>query len=312
MSIVERAAQRLEELRRAGIEVPVQVGSADSRKGLTDARDTHGQLQSTPSAGTFAQQYGAVTSGKGARTQGYFEINLARLETMGFITPAVPRSRIADEFRIIKRPLIANATDKKRVPIKHANLIMVTSSVAGEGKTFTAVNLAISLATELDRTVLLIDADVARPSLPGLLELPPSRGLLDALENKDTRLADVLLRTNIEKLSILPSGTPSVHATELLASEAMANLLEELSSRYSDRIVIFDSPPLLVTTESRVLAAQMGQVIFVVKAETTMQSDVKRALAAIESCPIKLMVLNQTSTNAQGAYGYGYGYGLGD
>ena len=162
---------------------------------------------------------------------------------------------------------------------------------------------------ELNRTVLLVDADVARPSLPLLLDLPSKEGLLDVLENTSLDLGQVLLTTNVDNLSILPSGTPHAHATELLASDAMARLLEEVAARYSDRIVLFDSPPLLVTTEARVLAAQMGQIVFVVHAESTLQAEVQRALATIESCPIKLLVLNQARTTAQGAYGYGYGYG---
>ena len=107
----------------------------------------------------------------------------------------------------------------------------------------------------------------------------------------------------------MSSGTQHAQATELLASEGMNSLLLEVAERYSDRIVVFDSPPMLVTTESRVLATQMGQIVFVVHAESTLQSEVKQALATIEACPIKMLVLNQARTTAQGAYGYGYGYG---
>ena len=179
----------------------------------------------------------------------------------------------------------------------------------GEGKTFSAINLAMSLAMELDQTVLLVDADVARPSLPRVLGLPAGKGLLDALENKSFNLDDALIRTNIEKLTILTSGTAHTNATELLASDAMIRLLDDIAGRHPDRLVIFDSPPLLVTTESRVLASYMGQIVFVVQAEVTLQSDVKRALATIEACPVKMILLNQARTVAQGGYGYGYGYG---
>ena len=239
------------------------------------------------------------------------EINLDRLAANNMVTSDGGRNPVAEEFRAIKRPLIDNAFSKDGRPVNRNNLIMVTSALPGEGKTFSAVNLAMSLAMELDRTVLLVDADVARPSLPALLGLPSSRGLLDVLESSNVNLSHVLLRTNIDKLSILPSGTPHSHATELLTSGMMTKLLEEMAVRYSDRIIVFDSPPLLVTTEARVLATQMGQVVFVVHAESTLQSDVKRALATIESCPIKMMVLNQARTVSQGAHGYGYGYGYG-
>ena len=120
---------------------------------------------------------------------------------------------------------------------------------------------------ELDNTVLLVDADVARPSLLNVLGLPPTKGLMDVLVNQATDLSEVLLRTSVQKLSILPAGTPHPKATELLASDAMTQLLEEMATRYADRILIFDSPPLLVTTESRVLATHMGQIVVVVEAE---------------------------------------------
>ena len=315
MSLIERAAKRLEELRRAGVEVPVHGNDEAGQSRVPRQQDANALLaKSNVLTRVDAPPPQRETPGSSTTTRPHrhhFDLDLARLAALGFVTPDMPRSRIADEFRILKRPLIANTSDKKAVPIKHGNLIMVTSAIPGEGKTFSSVNLAMSLAMELDRTVLLVDADVARPSLPALLGLPPGRGLLDVLENKAVDLSHVLLRTNVDKLSILPSGTPHSHATELLASSAMAQLLEEISARFADRIVIFDSPPLLVTTEARVLATQMGQIVFVVHAESTLQSDVKKALATIESCPIKMMVLNQARSTGQGAHGYGYGYGYG-
>jgi protein-tyrosine kinase len=146
-----------------------------------------------------------------------------------------------------------------------------------------------------------------------MLGLPPSPGLLDVLEGK-TDLSSVLLKTNIDKLTILPSGTPHMQATELLASDAMRLLLDDMARRYSDRIVIFDSPPLLLTTEARVLATQMGQVVLVVQADKTLQADVEHALATIRGCPHINLVLNKARVDATGSYhgsGYGYGYGYG-
>ena len=121
-------------------------------------------------------------------------------------------------------------------------------------------------------------------------------------------MSSVLLKTNIDKLSILPSGLQQQRATELLASDAMIRMLETMASRYPDRIIIFDSPPLLLTTEARVLATHMGQIVMVVRAETTLQADVQHALSHIEACPVKMLVLNQARATAEGAYGYGYGY----
>jgi len=299
MSIIEKAAKRLEELRQAG------VSPAPSAE--------HARIAAGPMAGTVPQavaELRATDPSAPAAQSRRIDLELPRLAAEGFVTPDSPRSGIADEFRILKRPLIANASGKGAAVIDRANLIMVTSSLPGEGKTFCAMNLAMSIAMELDRSVLLVDADVARPSMPKLLGISEGLGLLDVLVG-EARLGEVLLRTNVAKLAVLTSGKSHPKATELLASEAMERLLLEISSRYADRIVIFDSPPLLVTTEARVLATRMGQVVFVVKAEQTKQSDVRHALAAIESCPVKLLVLNQATSTGQGAYGYGRGYGYG-
>jgi exopolysaccharide/PEP-CTERM locus tyrosine autokinase len=238
------------------------------------------------------------------------DLDFGALVAMGLLAPGAPRSRVADQYRVIKRPLIKNAVGKGAATLNHANLIMVTSALAGEGKSFTSLNLAMSIAAEFDHTVMLVDADVARPSLLRMLGLPPGPGLLDVLEGR-LDLSDVLLRSNIDKLTLLPSGTPQPRATELLASESMRQLLDDMARRYPDRIIIFDSPPLLLTTESRVLATQMGQILMVVHAEQTPQGAVQQALATIESCPLKMLLLNQSRGDETGAYGYNYGYGEG-
>ncbi len=304
MSLIERAAKRLEELRRAGYDAPDDAVPAAADGGRRAPAHTVEAAMAAMATQAVAPQPAPVSRSR------RIELDLGNLAANGFVTPDMPRSRIADEFRVLKRPLLANAGGKRGVHIRHGNLIMVTSAVPGEGKSFCAVNLALSIAMELDRTVLLVDADVARPSLPKVLGLPvDGKGLLDVLQADSTDIGDVMLRSSVDKLSILPSGTPHPQATELLASETMSRLLADMEARYSDRIIIFDSPPLLVTTEARVLATQMGQIVFVVHAESTLQSEVKRALATIEACPLKMVVLNQARTVAQGAYGYGYGYG---
>jgi receptor protein-tyrosine kinase len=231
------------------------------------------------------------------------EIDLARLKALGYVTPDTPRSQIADEFRVLKRPILHNArTTSGR---RNGRLVMVTSALPGEGKTFTAVNLAMSIAMEVDHTVLLVDGDVAHPMFPELLGVPSSPGLLELLTRDHVDLADALVKTNIDKLTILPAGARHRRATELLASEQMANLLSELASRYPDRIVIFDSPPLLATTEARVLATNMGQIVMVVASDATTQHAVKHALAAVDSCEIVMMVLNKARQSDVGTY-YGY------
>ena len=208
------------------------------------------------------------------------------------ITPDGGRSAIAEEFRHIKRQLIENVF-RKNNPIKHGNLIMVTSAIPGEGKTFCAINLAMSIAMEMDHTVLLVDADVARPSIPRYLGIEAEAGFMDLLLNSKADLSSVMLNTNIERLRLLPSGRSHKRSTELLASQAMSNLLNEIATRYSDRIVIFDSPPVMLTSEARTLANQMGQIVLVVAAESTTQHGVKDALNRIGSNPNISLVYNK-------------------
>lgn len=300
-SLIEQASRRLEQLRQAGAPIPDVPPVPEPTAAMPGVARV-----STPAAPPVQEE-----PSRPHVVSRQVDLDLDAMAAAGLVSPNAPRSHIADQYRVIKRPLIANAMGKGSVPIANGNLIMVTSAVAGEGKSFTALNLAMSIATELDNTVMLVDADVARPSILRMLGLPASRGLLDLLVDDKAELSQVLLKTNIDKLTLLPSGTPHSRATELLASDAMTMLIEDIAKRYSDRIVIFDSPPLLLTTESRVLAGHMGQIVVVVHAEKTLQSDVEHALATIESCPVKLMVLNQATAGGVGGYGYGQGYGYG-
>lgn len=286
-SLIEQAAQRLEQLRQAGADLP-----AAPRVGQT-AEAAQKPLTQTPPTAMSRQ----------------VEIDLDELAAAGIVSPNAPRSQIADQFRVIKRPLIRNAMGKGAALVAHGNLIMVTSALSGEGKTFTAINLAMSMATELDYTVMLVDADVGKPSVMDVLGLPAGPGLLDLVLDESKNLSSMLMKTNIDKLTLLPSGTPHARATELLASDAMIRLLDDLATRYADRIIVFDSPPLLLATESRVLASHMGQIVMVVQAEKTLQSDVAQALTTIEACPVKLMLLNQVRTVFKGGYEHGHGYG---
>ena len=239
------------------------------------------------------------------------ELDLARLAANGILTPQAPRSRLADEYRAAKRGLLVNLRNESAAPVKRANCIMVTSSVPGEGKTFTALNLAMSLAMEMDTSVLLVDADVMRPSVMTRLGLPSDKGLLDLLEDPGLALSDVVLRTNVDKLLLLSAGSASGRATELLASGAMARLIEDLAAQDASRILLFDAPPLLAVPETRALAAHVGQIVVVVEAQRTLQSTLTEALDLIKECPVVMTLLNKTRGLSAGrnAYGYGYGYG---
>jgi protein-tyrosine kinase len=297
-SLIEQAALRLEQLRRAG----ATAGTA----GVHVAGRTPGGGQRSA-----LDEAAVVTPPTVSRL---VEIDAAAASAAGVMLPTAPRCAQADQLRLIKRPLIRNATGRGAARVANGNLIMVTSALVGEGKTFTAVNLAMSLAAELDHTVMLVDADVERPSVSRMLGLAgegrpaPEPGLLDVLDGQ-ADMADAILRTNIDKLSLVPSGAHRKHATELLASDAMTRLLEQMASRYADRIIVFDSPPLLLTTEARALAMHMGQVVVVVHAEKTPQAKVESALAMIETCPVRLLVLNHARDADSASYGYGQGYG---
>ena len=323
MSIIERAAQRLEQLRKAGVETPaIATGQGAEPKAVTPATERIATAErpaqtrqpihiadapaiaAAPSDAPSTKTLHPAESGRRSRS---VEIDLVALAAAGFITPDAQRSQIADEFRVLKRPIIKNAQGGAGSAVERGNRVMISSALPSEGKSFVALNLAMSIALEVDSTVLLIDADVAKPSLMKSLNLPATKGLLDLLTDANLDVADVMLRTNVEKLSLLPAGSSHRRATEMLASTGMAELVEQMSMRYPDRILVFDSPPLLATTEARVLASHMGQIIMVVEADATTQGAVQKALEAIESCPVVLMVLNKAPRTDVGGY-YGYGF----
>lgn len=308
MSIIEKAAAKI----GAGAPRPApQGGNGDVghdasliENALNRQRSGHAEpFVATPVEPMFSSQDADDVLEGNSQVQ---SINLARLHRMGVVSPDAEKSQVAEEFRIIKRPLIANAFGQGTARVKNGNLIMVTSSLPGEGKSFCAINLAISMAMEMDRTVLLIDADVAKPRIPEYLGIHADKGLLDVLQDKDLKLSDVLIRTDIAKLTVLPAGRTYKRATELLASAAMTRLIEDIGNRYPDRIILFDSPPLLATSESSVLATHMGQIVMVVEAERTSQEAVREALSHIQSCEVVGMLLNKTTPTPGADYYYGY------
>lgn len=318
MSLIEEAAKRLRELRRSGIETPgaeVEATPAPTMLPVPEgalagaaAKTAGGAMARAAPRETPAPRPSRQTTPPSSPAR-RVDLDLDGLRNRGYLTPDAGATQLAAEFRVVKRPIIKNALGKDGAKLRHGNLVMVTSALPGEGKTFTAVNLAMSIATEIDSTVLLVDGDVANPGLPRLLGAPNTPGLLDLLTNERMDVGDTLVKTNVDRLSLIPAGNRHARSTELLASEQMASLLDELSSRYPDRIIVFDSPPLLATTEARVLASHMGQLVVVVAAETTTHGELGQALATVESCPVVLMLLNKASHSDVGTY---YGYPAGD
>jgi protein-tyrosine kinase len=344
VGVVDQAVKRLEAMERAGVQMPWRSAdaaddrSATQEEGPAQARQPQlhqlAPLQSAfgaeraiqpgpvasvalPSADLDANSPSAVQSlldKPGAAptkrpVAKRVEIDLARLASLGYITPlSQQRSVIAEEFRVIKRPLLMNARVESEESVVRGNVIMLTSTLPGEGKTFSSINLAMSIAGEHGKTVLLIEADSARPAVLDRLGIPRANGLFDVLADDTVGLADVILQTNVDGLSVLPVGTPSPRSTELLASDSMRRLIERLAQEDPDRIVIFDGPPLLPSVEGRELAAHAGQVVMVVEFGKTSRAKLAQAMAMLDRCPVVMTLLNKSQAgNASASYGY-YAY----
>jgi len=185
---------------------------------------------------------------------------------------------------------------------------MVSSSNPNEGKTFISINLALSIALEQEKTVLLVDADVLRPSLHRELQFESKKGLLEYLLDEVPSLSDVIYNTNVPNLKLIPAGKTHHLTNELLASTKMAALAEELAQRYPDRIVIFDCPPILGVTETPVLSSLVGQAVVVVEESKTKLNDVKKAVSHLDEDIAVGFVMNKTVMSKKDGYGY-YGYG---
>ena len=241
-------------------------------------------------------------------------INWSNLAEAGFMDINT-KSLLTEELRLIKRPLVNNVKSAKVNRINRSNLILICSSVPNEGKTFVSINLALSIANERDKNVLLIDADTERPSISKYLGIKPvSAGLLDYLEDESVGFSDIVLKTDLPNLSIIPSGKQHRHSTELLSSQRMFLFADEISRRYDDRIVIFDSPPLLVASQAQILAELVGQVVLVIAAEQTPQNLVAESIAKLANCDVVMTLLNKTRKDIDQygynyLYGYNYGYG---
>lgn len=257
---------------------------------------------------------GATGESEAVSTDELLQIDRVRLKKQGFIVPDGPRTTTIQEFRGVKRSLLLNAVGAPADDVNRARLIMITSALPGEGKTFCAVNLALSLVEEKDYTVLLVDGDVARPSIPERLGLPELPGLIDALADPGIDVRSLIRQTSIPKLTYLSAGRAHHQATELLASSLMDDLLDSLLGIDKRQIIIFDSPPLLVSTEAPGLPPRMGQIVLVVETGNTRRSAVKDALTMIDRDDDSVSILlNKASSgrSASGYSGYGYGYGYG-
>ncbi|HTG39610.1 P-loop NTPase [Sphingomonas sp.] len=227
-------------------------------------------------------------------------IDRDRLIEQGMLVPGAPVTSLAEEFRLVKRQLLTNiraiAADRPAL----ARSILVCSARPGDGKTFCATNLALSLAAERDVDVLLVDADVAKPGLPRVLGLEDGPGLLDAISDPMQNVESLVLDTDIPNLQVLRAGTRGNDDTELLASERARDVIAGLARADARRIVVFDSPPALAASPAGVLAGLVGQVMLVVRADRTTETDVRDAVALLDGCASVQLLLNAVSLRPGG------------
>lgn len=281
---------------------------------IEKALDKMGQAMSAPAETVSADMPVAtiersVPEPADHRTASQFiDIDLESLSKRNFVAKATERKLIYEEYRVIKRKLINNAFGPLSSSLRNPNLILVSSSRPGEGKTFTSVNLALSIALEQDKTVLLVDADVLRPNVSRTLEISVPRGLTDYLSSDNVDVTDIMYSTNVERLKLIAAGKPHHLSTELLASDKMAALVNEFASRYPDRIVIFDAPPLLGVNETSVLAAMCGQAVIVLEENKTKLNELEKAISMLPPDLATGFVINKAHYSRDKGYGYGYGY----
>jgi len=295
MSTIEKAAEKLAARSKSA------VNSRPNGHQESAAGSTPSEIRTDPVMQGRAQGFNGAA-------ERFCDIDLSHLVERGYLRPGEGRSQLAQEMRRIKRPLLLNMQKQAAKPdlLPPANLIMVTSALPGEGKTFISINLAISIAAELDRRVLLVDADVAKGDITDQLGIHAHRGLSDLLHETNYVSEDGVLTSNVERLSILAAGGNTDHVDELYASELMEEICSRLAAEDPDRVVLFDSPPLLATTEAAVLARLMGQVVMVVEANKTPQDAVSQAVHNLEGCANVSLLLNKTTQRDAGNYGYGY------
>lgn len=220
-------------------------------------------------------------------------VDRGMLAERGMIVPGAPVGPLAEEFRLIKRQLLVTRRRLiERGASERARSLLVCSARPGDGKTFCAVNLALSLAAEHDSEVLLVDADVAKPQVPAALGLTPGPGLLDAIADPGLDVETLVIATDIPGLSVLPAGARSAGDTEALASARTQAVIARLLAADPRRLIVFDSPPALAASAASVLAMLVGQVMLVVRADRTPESEVAAAAALLDGCADIQLVLN--------------------
>jgi len=218
------------------------------------------------------------------------EINRNVLAANGFIVPGAPMTAIAEEFRLLKHQLLSDIEAAKRQSEEKRRTVLICSAQPKAGKTFSAINLALSLAGESELEVLLVEGDFLKPDTLGRLGIPGGPGFVDALLDPDIDPETYVIRTDVPGLSVLPAGAKTNNVPELLASDRCREVLAKLVAGNQRRIVIFDSPPVLMASHATVLAGLVGRALVVVRADRTTEADLREAIGLLQGCEISLML----------------------
>lgn len=305
MSLVERALKKIQESRAHGPQTsaaPAQAGNPAHTIPMQPARATSAQ----PSPAPQTPRVSAVPVLEAMRPTRTLHIDRDALRHAELLPPLSQERQLAGEYRQIKRPLIANALGRNVPKVPNGHRIMIASAMPGDGKTFTSINLSLSFALEKDLSVVLVDADVAKAHLSRILGVENDMGLMDLLHDEQLDPESVILPTDVPGLSILPAGKAHETATELLSSARMEHVASQISVRDPKRIVLFDSAPLLITSEAMALASAVGQIVMVVRAGVTPQSAVLDAIELLGEGKSIGLVLNQTDEQVRPGYYYQY------
>jgi protein-tyrosine kinase len=249
--------------------------------------------------GSFATRTADPAAGA---LQGRASIDAVSLERAGMVDWSRTRTRISEEFRLVQRQILRSAFGPGAEP-GFSNLLLVTSARPGEGKSFMATNLAGSIARQGDHHVLLIDSDSKRDSICYSFGLAQARGLLDLAANPKLDPAPLIVKTPIERLSILPVGRERERSAELFSTKEMTRLIQSLGRRYADRLLILDAPPCLSTSDPAVLSQVVGQILFVVEADRTQRDEIEASLDLIQACPSITLVLNKQQISSRYTFG---------
>ncbi|MBM0106197.1 AAA family ATPase [Steroidobacter sp. S1-65] len=302
MSLVERALKKIQESRG---QTPTSVPHAGAS---TITLDLTPRAVPPPVVTQAVNVARVAPRPEPARPSQVVHIDREALRHAELLPPLSQERQLAGEYRHIKRPLIANALGRGVPKLPQGHRIMIASAMPGDGKTFTSINLALSFALEKDLSVVLVDADVAKAHLSRTFRVHNNPGLMDLLRDESMDAESVILPTDVPGLSLLPAGKSSDTAAELLASSRMEQIASEITAREPNRIVLFDSSPLLVTSEAISLSGMVGQIVLVVRAGMTAQSAVLDAIDLLGEGKSIGLVLNQTDEPVRPGYYYRYSY----